>query len=195
MAKKAKIIALTGGIGSGKTSALDVLSTAGYPVLSSDEIVHELYEKRSVKKLLKSIFPDAVKGFINLKIDKRRIAELAFSNKALHKKLTDTVTPLVLKEILRRTENANQNTFVEVPLLFECGYQDYFDGVLVITRDRAQRIESVKVRSNLTEQEIIARMNEQTDYDAFDLTPYTVINNDGDFSTLKEKVLTFAKNL
>ena len=195
MAKKAKIIALTGGIGSGKTSALDVLSTAGYPVLSSDEIVHELYEKRSVKKLLKSIFPDAVKGFINLKIDKRRIAELAFSNKALHKKLTDTVTPLVLKEILRRTENANQNTFVEVPLLFECGYQDYFDGVLVITRDRAQRIESVKARSSLTEQEIIARMNEQTDYDAFDLTPYTVINNDGDFSTLKEKVLTFAKNL
>ena len=91
MAKKAKIIALTGGIGSGKTSALDVLSTAGYPVLSSDEIVHELYEKRSVKKLLKSFFPDAVKGFINLKIDKRRIAELAFSNKALHKKLTDTV--------------------------------------------------------------------------------------------------------
>lgn len=195
MAKKAKIIALTGGIGSGKSTALEILSNAGYSVLSSDKIVHELYEKRSVKKILKSIFPDAVSGLIKLKLNKKRVAELAFSNKALHKKLTDAITPLVLKEILYRTKDATGKIFVEVPLLFECGYQNYFDGVLVITRDKVKRIESVKARSKLTEQEIIARMNEQVDYDAFDLAPYAVINNDGNFSTLREKVLTFAESL
>ena len=188
---KKTVTAVTGGIGSGKSTALEILSNAGYEVLSSDKIVHELYEKRSVKKILKSIFPDAVSGVIKLKLNKKRVAELAFSNKALHKKLT----PLVLKEILYRTKDATGKIFVEVPLLFECGYQGYFDKVLVVTRDKVKRIESVKTRSNLTEQEIIARMKDQVDYDAFDLTPFITINNDGDFSSLKEKVLSFAKSL
>lgn len=192
---KKTVTAVTGGIGSGKSTALEILSNAGYEVLSSDKIVHELYEKRSVKKILKSIFPDAVSGVIKLKLNKKRVAELAFSNKALHKKLTDAITPLVLKEILYRTKGATGKIFVEVPLLFECGYQGYFDKILVITRDKVKRIESVKTRSNLTEQEIIARMKDQVDYDAFDLSPFITINNDGDFSSLKEKVLSFAKSL
>ena len=192
---KKTVTAVTGGIGSGKSTALEILSNAGYEVLSSDKIVHELYEKRSVKKILKSIFPDAVSGVIKLKLNKKRVAELAFSNKALHKKLTDAITPLVLKEILYRTKDATGKIFVEVPLLFECGYQGYFDKVLVVTRDKVKRIESVKTRSNLTEQEIIARMKDQVDYDALDLSPFITINNDGDFSSLKEKVLSFAKSL
>ena len=192
---KKTVTAVTGGIGSGKSTALEILSNAGYEVLSSDKIVHELYEKRSVKKILKRIFPDAVSGVIKLKLNKKRVAELAFSNKALHKKLTDAITPLVLKEILYRTKDATGKIFVEVPLLFECGYQGYFDKVLVVTRDKVKRIESVKTRSNLTEQEIIARMKDQVDYDALDLTPFITINNDGDYSSLKEKVLSFAKSL
>ena len=192
---KKTVTAVTGGIGSGKSTALEILSNAGYEVLSSDKIVHELYEKRSVKKILKSIFPDAVSGVIKLKLNKKRVAELAFSNKALHKKLTDAITPLVLKEILYRTKDATGKIFVEVPLLFECGYQGYFDKVLVVTRDKVKRIESVKTRSNLTEQEIIARMKDQVDYDALDLSPFITINNDGDYSSLKEKVLSFAKSL
>ena len=192
---KKTVTAVTGGIGSGKSTALEILSNAGYEVLSSDKIVHELYEKRSVKKILKSIFPDAVSGVIKLKLNKKRVAELAFSNKALHKKLTDAITPLVLKEILYRTKDATGKIFVEVPLLFECGYQGYFDKVLVVTRDKVKRIESVKSRSNLTEHEIIARMKDQVDYDALDLSPFITINNDGDYSSLKEKVLSFAKSL
>ena len=189
------IIAVTGGIGSGKSTALEILSSAGYPVLSSDQIVKDLYEKRWVKKILKRIFPTAVSGFFHLAVDKKKIAELAFNDKKLHKELTDAITPLVLKEILIRTENLSGKIFVEVPLLFECGYQNQFDGVLVIVRDKTQRIESVKTRSNLTEKEIIARMNDQVDYDAFDLSPFAVIVNDGELDALKQSVLAFAKNL
>ena len=194
MERKGKIIALTGGIGSGKSTALKILSGAGFRVLSSDEIVSELYEKRRVKKFLKHLFPTAVKGLINLKIDRKEIARITFSDKVKHKELTDTVTKMVLKEILARGKKFGGVVFAEVPLLFECGFTPYFDGVMVITRDKTARIESVKSRSNLTEEQILSRMQAQVDYEKFDLTPFRVIVNDGDENALKEKVLAVAKS-
>ena len=188
-------IALTGGIGSGKSVALDILKGAGYKILSSDKIVSELYEKRKVKKLLKRLFPNAVRGLVRLKIDRKKIADAVFSDTVMHKKLTDTITPLVLEQIKKRTKNLNEPIFVEVPLLFECGYQNEFDGVIVITRPKDARIESVKNRSNLSVDEIIKRMSFQTDYDSFDLTKFSVVTNDGDLLSLKENVLFTAEKL
>ena len=192
---KNKVIALTGGIGSGKSTVLSILENARYRTLSSDKIVAELYQKRSVKKILKRLFPSAVSGFINLKIDRKKISEIVFNNSDMHKKLTDAITPLVLKEILSRTKNSVQPVFVEVPLLFECGYEKYFDAVIVVTRPLADRIQSVKNRSSLTEEQIMARINKQTDYQTKDLKDYLVIVNDGDLSALNEKVISVTEKL
>ena len=192
---KNKVIALTGGIGSGKSTVLSILENARYRTLSSDKIVAELYQKRSVKKILKRLFPSAVCGFINLKIDRKKISEIVFNNSDMHKKLTDAITPLVLKEILSRTKNSVQPVFVEVPLLFECGYEKYFDAVIVVTRPLADRIQSVKNRSSLTEEQIMARINKQTDYQTKDLKDYQVIVNDGDLSALNEKVISVTEKL
>ena len=188
-------IALTGGIGSGKSTALKILQDAGYKTLSSDEIVSKLYEKRKVKKLLKKLFPNAVTGFFNLKIDRKQISKIVFSDKVIHQELTDLITPLVLQKINERTKSLTEPVFVEVPLLFECGYQTEFDAVMVIMREKSTRVDSVKTRSNLTEEEIVARMNAQTDYDSFDLSPFAVIVNNGNLDALKEKVLSVAQNI
>lgn len=188
-------IALTGGIGSGKSTALKILQDAGYKTISSDIIVGELYQKRKVKKLLRKLFPNAVTGFFSLKIDRQQISKIVFSDKVMHQKLTALITPLVLKEIIKRTKNLNEPVFVEVPLLFECGYQKEFDAVMVISRNKQDRINSVMLRSNLTEKEIVDRMNAQTDYDSFDLSPYAVIVNDDKLNALKEKVLSVAQNI
>ena len=82
-----------------------------------------------------------------------------------------------------------------MPLLFECNYQNHFDGVIVVMRDKKARIESVKLRSNLTEEQILARINNQVDYDKKDLSSYIIIKNDSDINALKEKVLKIAKEL
>ncbi len=192
---KNKIIALTGGIGSGKSTALEILENAGYKTLSSDKIVSELYKKRAVKKMLKSLFPTAVSGFINLKIDRKKISQIVFNDSVMHKKLTDVITPLVLKEILLRAKKMDAPVFAEVPLLFECGYENNFDEVLVITRPLSDRIKSVKKRSSLTEEEIRARIKKQTDYENKDLKDYHLVVNDGDLNSLKEKVLSTVSNL
>ncbi len=183
-----KRIAITGGIGSGKSTAVSMLKELGYKTLSSDEIVWELYKTRRVKKLLKNTFPTAVNGIFKLTINKAELTRVAFSTKENHKKLTELITPLVMKEIDRKTKNLNGVIFVEVPLLFECGYQNLFDGVWVITRPIEARIASVKTRSNLTEERILERVSSQVDYDNMDLSSYTIIENDKGERELKRKI-------
>ena len=190
-----KVVALTGGIGSGKSYALSVLNDAGYPTLSSDEIVKELYETNAVKKKLKRLFPNAVSGKKQLVLDKSVIANTVFKDQKLHQKLTKTITPLVLKEIKKRTKDMVGLVFVEVPLLFECKYQKYFDAVMVIMRDKNTRIASVMARNNMTEEQVLERMNKQVDYDNLDLSECLVVENDGDLSFLKGKVLQIAYEL
>jgi dephospho-CoA kinase len=190
-----KLFAITGGIGSGKSSVLAILKDAGYKTLSSDQIVSELYKTHKVKCLIKEMFPSAVSGEKRLTLNRAEISKQVFVDKNKHALLTNAITPLVLDEILKKAKRTNKPLFVEVPLLFECDYQNYFDGVIVVTRDKKARIESVKMRSNLTEEQILARIKNQVDYDALDKTPYTIINNDGDILTLKEKVLKIAKEL
>ncbi len=190
--KTNKIIAVTGGIGTGKSTVCNMLRKKGYAVFSSDQIVSDLYKKRSVRKILKSLFPTAVKG-IFLKIDRKEISKIVFNDKDKLALLTSTITPLVLKEILSRVKNQTGMCFAEVPLLFECSYQSEFDGVLIISRPIEDRIESVKKRSNLTEEEILARINSQFNYDDADLKDYTVIFNDGNLEGLEEKINEYLK--
>ena len=160
--KDTKMIAITGGIGSGKSTATSILKELGYTVFSSDEIVSELYKTRRVAKIIKTLFPTAVKGLF-LKIDRKALSNIVFNDKEKLALLTNAITPLVLDEIIKRKERTKGLCFAEVPLLFECNYQDKFDGVLVIYRPLKDRIESVKTRSNLTEQEILARISAQFD--------------------------------
>ena len=192
---KVKLIALTGGIGSGKSLALSALKEASYKTLSCDAITSELYEKRKIKLMLKKMFPTAVKGFFNPIIDRKEISRIVFGDKVKHAQLTATVTPMVMQEVLRRANKIGGTVFVEVPLLFECGYQDEFDGVMVITRPVNERVKSVISRSNLTEEQVLARIKNQTDYENFDLSKYMVIENVGNETALKEKVLNIAKEL
>ena len=193
MAKK--LIAITGGIGSGKSLALSILKSEGYYTLSSDQITAELYEKRKIKLLLKKMFPFAVKGFFNPKIDRSKISEIVFNNKEKLEQLTATITPLVVAEIQKRAKKVKENLFVEVPILFERGYQNQFDKVIIITRAIEDRINSVKIRSNLSKEQVLDRIKNQFDYENADLSPYFSIQNDGSAEVLKQKLLDAIKNI
>jgi dephospho-CoA kinase len=190
-----KKIAVTGGIGSGKSTVIQILKEAGYKVLSYDKITAELYQTRKVKLLLKKMFPDAVKGYFFPKLDRKIISAAVFNDKNRLDELTSTITPLVIKEVERRTKTLSGTVFVEVPLLFECNYQNRFDQVWVVKRNKTQRIESVKTRSGLSEEQIVSRITSQVDYDKLDLTPYIVISNDSGVDQLKNTVLKLANNI
>lgn len=190
-----KKIAVTGGIGSGKSTVIQILKDAGFKVLSCDKITAELYQTRKVKLLLKKMFPDAVKGYFFPKLDRKIISAAVFNDKNRLDELTSTITPLVIKEVERRTKTLSGTVFVEVPLLFECNYQNRFDQVWVVKRNKSSRIESVKTRSGLSEEQILSRITSQVDYDKLDLTPYIVISNDSGVDQLKNTVLNLANSI
>lgn len=181
-------IAVTGGIGSGKSIALNVAKELGYKCFSCDEIAKNLYAKRGFLKQLKKLFPSTVRGIIRLKADKKQIADIVFADKEKLKALNDLTHPLIYKELLASAEKEGGVTFLEVPLLFESGYQDNFDAVIIVMRPLKNRVESIKERSNLSQTEIAQRMSSQIDYCALNKTPYTVVGNCGSLVEFKLQV-------
>ena len=189
-----KIIALTGGIGSGKSLALKILTEAGYGTVSCDEITAALYKKRKIKKKIAEIFPSAASGRLFIGIDKRAVAKEAFSDAVKREKLNAFLHPLILEKAINVARKKKGKTaFVEVPLLFESKSEGRFDGVIVIMRNLKDRRDSVKKRSSITEEEIMDRVKSQFDYNLTDTEKYAVIYNDKDIEKFSEEVIKTAK--
>ena len=189
------LIGLTGGIGSGKSAALAALKQHGYKTISCDDITARLYRRRGTLKKLRTEFPSAIKGRLFLKADKKEISRIVFSDKKKYAFLNEYLTQETFTVAMARAKKIKGTVIVEVPLLFENNLQSLFDKVIVITREKSARIAAVKSRSNLSEEEITARINAQFDYDKKDLSAYTVIKNDGDISDLAAAVIKAVKEI
>jgi dephospho-CoA kinase len=112
-----KKIAITGGIGSGKSTVSNILKVKGYPVYSCDEIYAELVNSKIYIDEIKKVFPTAVKQG---KIDKKCLAEIIFSDKQERTRLNEIAHPLIMQTLLARmNESDSQIVFAEVPLLLE----------------------------------------------------------------------------
>ena len=188
-------IAITGGIGSGKSTVAKIIKSLGYPVFSCDDICKDLYKKQSVLRKLKTLFPTAISGKLYLSADKKIISNLTFNDEENHKKLSNFLQPLIVDNLLKKMKKIKGLCFSEVPLLFEGNYTSLFDKVIVVVRDKKERINAVYDRSNLTEDDFNKIASRQVDYDKFDLSSYIVIENNGDINSLKEKVENTLKTL
>jgi dephospho-CoA kinase len=143
-------VAITGGIGAGKSEALASFRRHGAATVSSDEIVHRLLREDSVVgKTLVERFGDQILDEAG-QIDRSEIAEIVFADREALEWLESLLHPLVVHEYLewRKQLAALPNppplTATEVPLLYEVGGQDRFDAVVVVTA-------SPKVRSGRTD--------------------------------------------
>ncbi|MBQ7339418.1 MAG: dephospho-CoA kinase [Clostridia bacterium] len=188
-------IAITGGIGSGKTALVNLIKEMGYPVFSCDEICRELYKKRKVLKKIKSLFPTAIKGKIFLKADKKEISRLTFEDKENNEKLKKLLHPLIMENLIKSMGKGVGLIFAEVPLLFEGGFEKDFDKVIVVKREKEKRFDGVNKRSKLTREQTEKIMLSQVDYDNLDLSPYIVVENDGSLEDLKEKAINIIKEI
>jgi dephospho-CoA kinase len=132
-------VAVTGGIGAGKSEALRSFERHGAAVISSDEIVHELlHSDEGVRQALRERFGDDVFG-PDEEVDRGRIADIVFADERELDWLERLLHPLVIATYLRwRDELALEPdppavSVTEVPLLYEVGGDARFDAVVVIT--------------------------------------------------------------
>jgi dephospho-CoA kinase len=143
-------VAVTGGIGAGKSEALAAFGRHGAETISSDEIVHRLLrDDPEVRGALLGRFGNRILGEDD-QIDRSAIAEIVFADREALDWLEGLLHPLVVEEYMRWREELAQLPIppavsaTEVPLLYEVGGQDRFDAVVVVTAPpelRAQRSE------------------------------------------------------
>ena len=132
-------VAITGGIGAGKSEALAAFARHGAAVISSDDIVHRLLqEDEPVREALRERFGDAVFAE-NGEVDRGAIAEIVFADREALDWLEGLLHPLVVdeymswRERLAELDDPPRVSATEVPLLYEVGGQDRFDAVVVVT--------------------------------------------------------------
>lgn len=129
-----KKIAITGNIGTGKSTVLKILQDLGFLTFSCDSVVKELYEDPEIKKRVVDIFGKEILESYG-KLNKRKILEKISENQELKKKLEDLFHPLVKEKLLEfiKINEGEKVLFFEIPLLFEVGWEDLFDEVWVVS--------------------------------------------------------------
>ena len=185
-----KIIAITGGIGSGKSSVAKFLSEMGYPVFSCDEIYQEVILSLDYIEKVTNLFPECI---VNGRIDKKILAQIVFTDKSKLTRLNGIAHPLIMEKLFEKMYNCNQElVFAEVPLLFEGNYEDKFDSVIVIMRNKEKRIQSIISRDGITREQALNRINAQFDYDnsneRFKNCNAILIENNGTIEELKTQI-------
>lgn len=129
-------VAVTGGIAAGKTTVLNILQACGAYTVSSDAIVHELFSPGTDPwQAIKQIFGNEVIDE-NGAIRRNRLADIIFASPVSRRKLNRILHPGVLQSIrdkyVRQLEKQATVFAVEVPLLIEVAWQDWFDRIVVV---------------------------------------------------------------
>lgn len=161
-----KKIAITGGIGSGKSTVLQFLKEMGYPVFSCDELYREVIRSQSYIQKITGVFPNVIE---NGEINRKKLAAEVFSDEKKRKTLNLIAHPLIMQQLMKEMDAAeNEFVFAEVPLLFEGNYEGLFDAVIVVQRKIEDRIRFICLRDGLTEQQAKERIASQFDYQAIE---------------------------
>jgi len=159
-------VGLTGGIGSGKTTASDYFESLGVPVIDADQISHQLTQPDCaayhaiVDQFGKLILKDR-------HIDRKLLAQQVFNDPLKRQQLEAIIHPLVVKEILRQVEALNNlYCIISIPLLIEADLTHLVDRIIVIDTAEAIRKQRIRQRNGLNDAEIEARFKAQLSRDA-----------------------------
>ena len=182
-------VALTGGLGAGKSTALAALERLGAAVISSDAVVHELYASSAVRDRVTERFgadvaPDGV-------VDRAAVAAHVFANDDDRAWLEQLLWPLVRQHIADWRERASQGEpppralVVEVPLLFEAGGEQMYDATIAVIADEAVRESRAQARGHHAVAEREARQLTQQEKAA---RSTFVVLNDGGLDELEDKL-------
>jgi dephospho-CoA kinase len=182
-------VALTGGLGAGKSTALAALERLGAAVISSDAVVHELYASSAVRDPVTERFgadvaPEGV-------VDRAAVAARVFANDDDRAWLEQLLWPLVRQHTADWRERASQGEpppralVVEVPLLFEAGGERMYDATITVIADEAVREARAQARGHHSVAEREARQLTQQEKAA---RSTFVVLNDGSLDELEDKL-------
>jgi dephospho-CoA kinase len=192
-------IGLTGGIGAGKSTALAALERLGAACLSTDHVVHELYESPDVRDAVVNHYgPEILTDARPPRIDRAQLADRAFATDAERRWLEELLWPRVGARMMawrqeqELADPAPRALVVEVPLLFESGLDRGYDATIAVIADESIRHERAAGRGHRSLDERVAR--QLTQEEKSQRATYTVVN-DGSEAELETKLSSILDTL
>lgn len=173
-----KIIGVTGGIGSGKTTIVNYIHTKGYPVYIADEAGKKVMQQPKVIQQVNALFEGKVL-LDDGSLDRSKIASLVFNDEQLLSALNQIVHPAVASDFEEfKKQNSQQPlVFKEAAILFESGSYKDCDATILITAPLNVRIDRVVKRDGISKEVVLQRMkNQLTDEEKQKLATFTVEN-------------------
>lgn len=175
---KPRIIGLTGGIGSGKTTVAHFFEALGVPVYYADDRAKAVLETEKVSEEVRSYFGDVV--FSSEGIDRKKLASVVFNDKEKLEVLNGIVHPAV-GEDFREWLSEQTSAFIirEAAILFESGSYKDCDQIITVTAPVETRIERVMKRNGTSREEVLARMeNQWSDAEKIIRSDYVIENEE-----------------
>lgn len=188
-----KIIGLTGGIGSGKSTVSAYLKSKGCRIIDADALARQMTEKGSpaIEKLRTAFGDKYFNDDGSLK--RKELGAFVFAHPAQKKLLEEIVTKAVINESVATLEEWKKENYegiavLDAPLLFECGMQKYMDETWLVKTDGETVIRRVMSRDGLSCDEIEGRINAQMPLSEKEKLADRVIDNSRDLEYLHKQV-------
>lgn len=189
MGSNVPFVGLTGGLGSGKSTALAALERLGAAVTSSDAIVHELYEGPELRDVVVARFGSEVAP--DGRVDRAALAQKAFASEQDRRWLEEQVWPLVGARVAdwltaaRERQPPPPAAVVEVPLLFEAGLEGIYDATIAVVAEEGLRAERAAGRGHAV---VAEREGRQLSQEEKASKATYVVRNDGTVEDLEAQL-------
>lgn len=196
-----RVIGLTGGIGTGKSTASEYLRKQGFSIIDADRISREIVEPGTL--LLKELEKNFGSGIIkdDGTLDRKALAAIVFSDKEKKSRLDGLMHGHILDEIERKISESQsgegRGIIVDAPLLFETGLEKKCDQVWLITADEKLRILRVCERDGMDPEEVRARIQNQMADEEKKERAHRIVDNSGSKEALLAQLVELieAENL
>lgn len=177
-----KVIGLTGGIASGKSTITDFLRRQGYPVIDADQVVHELQAKGG--KLYQVLVAEFGNSILTAEgdLDRKKLGQAVFENAGLKAYLSLLQDKIIREELLARRDALKQTEdviFMDIPLLYEADYSGEVDEVWLVYVEKAQQLERLMKRNGFSVQDAKNRLNAQLSLKEKRAKAQVLIDNSG----------------
>lgn len=190
-----KIIGLTGGIGSGKTTIANHFLSSGVPVYIADDEARKIMDSAEIIEAIREIFGSAV--FDNGLLSREKLAEIVFNDPEKLKQLNNIVHPAVKKHFDKWILSHTTAPFIiyEAAILFESGSYKNCNQIITVTAPLESRIQRVIQRDKTTREQVLKRMNMQwNDNQRISKSDYVIENVNPELAKLEvEKILKILK--
>ena len=182
------VLGLTGSIGMGKSTAADMFADRGVPVISADEIVHDLYSGEAAP-LIEAEFPGTVDHGV---VDREKLSAAVLNDETAFRKLESIVHPLVEKNRAQFVERQRQAgaplVVLDIPLLFEGNGEQAVDRVVVVSCAADMQRERVLRRAGMTEDKFEAILARQVPDEQKRARADFVIDTSGTFDQTRRQI-------